>query len=314
MKKIFLLCAVLLAAVSFVSREDNTDPKAKQPVNKDFLNTPPLANQTYVLETAGSVQLTCSQPDYDVATPPTYAVQVSLDPEFSKVISDSKYLYSAEDALPYSEVAYTTTHTTLDVPARDIADGISACLGYTDISQYAGREAYSGPVYVRVRSFFPSLTGDLANLYSIESNVVTLPNVISYPSVRQPGWIYLVGAPNGWNEPSESNAAIYEDWMLYEPDNGIGTQIYVGTFFIPDGQFTMRFYKELTGWDADSYGSQKDDNAVDIEFDGGKYSGKIGGPGYKGSYNVPGWTANWVKFTVNLKAGSVDFEIVDPVE
>nr|WP_304637839.1 hypothetical protein [uncultured Muribaculum sp.] len=76
----------------------------------------------------------------------------------------------------------------------------------------------------------------------------------------------------------------------------------------------MRFYKELTGWDADSYGSQKDDNAVDIEFDGGKYSGKIGGPGYKGSYNVPGWTANWVKFTVNLKAGSVDFEIVDPVE
>ena len=48
---------------------------------------------------------------------------------------------------------------------------------------------------------------------------------------------------------------------------------------------------------------------MDIAFEDGVYDGPI--VEGKGSFQVPGWTANWVKLTVNLKAKSVTFEIVD---
>lgn len=309
MKKILMLFATLLSVAAFTGCSDDEDPKAKQPTDKNFLNVPPLSQQTYELKTAGTVQLTCSQPDYGVGTNPTYAVQVSLSEDFATMPTGPD-VFDAANAMPFCELPYTTTNTKLEVPAKDIANGISSILGYTDISQYEGRTAYSGPIYLRVRSYFPKLDGELAEYYSIESNPVKLVDVISYPTVRQPAWIYLVGAPSGWTDPYEVNAGFYENWALYEPDNGIGKDVYYGTFFIPDGKFQLRFYTALgTDWDTYSWGSQKDDNPVNIEFEDGVYDGPI--VEGKGSFEVPGWTANWVKFTVNLKAKSVTFEIVD---
>ena len=308
MKKILLLFAVLLTAVTFSACSDDEDPKANKPTNKDFLNIPPLADQTYHLKTAGTVQLTCSQPDYGVATTPMYGVQISLSEDFSTVPTGS-YVYDPAAAVAYTELPYSTTNTKLEIPAKDIANGLSTLFGYSDISQYEGREAYSGPVYLRVRSYFPKLNGEMADYYSILSNPVLLKNVISYPSVRQPAFIYLVGAPEGWAGPVEANTDHYEPWKLYEADNAIGSDVYNGTFFIPDGKFQFRFYKALTGWDEDSYGSQKDDNPMDIDFEDGEYSGEI--VKGKGSYQVLDWTANYVKMTVNLKSKSVIFVIVD---
>ncbi len=308
MKKILLLFAVLLTAVTFSACSDDEDPKAYKPTDKNFLNVPPLSQQTYDLQTAGTVQLTCSQPDYGVGTTPMYGVQVSLSEDFTTVPT-GEYVYDESAAVAYVELPYSTTNTTLEVPAKDVANGISTLLGYSDISQYEGRTPYSGPLYMRVRSYFPSLDGEMADFYSIESNVVKLDNVLGYATVRQPAWIYLVGAPEGWAGPVEANAEHYEPWKLYEADNAIGSDIYSATFMIPDGQFVFRFYKGLTGWDDDSYGSQKDDNPMDIAFDGDAYSGPI--VKGKGSYQVPGWTANYVKMTVNLKSMSVEFDIVD---
>lgn len=71
MKKILFMFAMLLSVVAFTGCSDDEDPKAKQPTNKDFLNVPPLSQQTYDLKTAGTVQLTCSQPNYGVGTNPT---------------------------------------------------------------------------------------------------------------------------------------------------------------------------------------------------------------------------------------------------
>lgn len=85
MKKILFMFAMLLSVVAFTGCSDDEDPKAKQPTNKDFLNVPPLSQQTYDLKTAGTVQLTCSQPNYGVGTNPTYTVQVSLSEDFSTV-------------------------------------------------------------------------------------------------------------------------------------------------------------------------------------------------------------------------------------
>lgn len=308
MKKIFLLFATLLSVATFSGCSDDEDPKAKQPSDNKFLNVPPLALQTYDLANTTTVQLTCSQPDYGVGTNPTYTVQVALNEDFTTVPTGPD-VFSAADAKAFDEVPYTTTSTTLEVPAKDIANSISAVLGYTDISQYDGRTPYSGPVYLRVRSYFPKLDGEMAEYYTVLSNPVELSNVISYASVRQPAWIYLVGQPEGWVGPTLDNADHYKDWMLYENDDEIGSDIYHGTFFIPDGEFQFRFYTELGDWNENSWGTQKDDNPVDIAFDGDTYDGPI--VEGKGSFQVPGWTANWVEMTVNLKAKSVTFTIVD---
>lgn len=308
MKKILLLFAVLLTAVTFSACSDDEDPKAYKPTDKNFLNVPPLSQQTYDLQTAGTVQLTCSQPDYGVGTTPMYGVQVSLSEDFTTVPT-GEYVYDESAAVAYVELPYSTTNTTLEVPAKDVANGISTLLGYSDISQYEGRSPYSGPLYMRVRSYFPSLDGEMADFYSIESNVVKLDNVLGYATVRQPAWIYLVGIPTGFKDPTEANAEFYEPWALYEPEDGIGKDIYYGTFMIPDNGFEFRFYKALTGWDDDSYGAEKDDVQSEIGFDDGAYAGPI--VKGKGKYYVPGWTANYVKMTVNLKSMSVEFDIVD---
>lgn len=308
MKKILLLFAVLLTAVTFTACSDDEDPKANKPTNKDFLNIPPLSDQTYDLKTAGTVQLTCSQPDYGVATTPMYGVQISLSEDFSTVPTGS-YVYDPAAAVAYTELPYSTTNTKLEIPAKDIANGLSTLFGYSDISQYEGREAYSGPVYLRVRSYFPKLNGEMADYYSILSNPVLLKDVISYPSVRQPAFIYLVGTPTGFLAPDEANADFYEAWKLYEADNAIGSDVYNGTFMISDNQFEFRFYKALTGWDEDSYGAEEGDVQSPIEFEDGVFDGPI--VKGKGKYYVADWKANYVKMTVNLKSKSVSFEIVD---
>lgn len=307
MKKINMLLLSALAAFSFTGCVQDTEPKAKQPENPDFLNTPALANQTYELQTAGAINLTCSQPDYDVALQPTYAVQVSLDKNFASV--PAEWVYNAEKATPYVELDYTTQSTSLAVSAEKVANAISTIIGIDDVSQYDGIKPYSGPLYIRLRSYISGLEGSLADYYTIISNVIELKNVVSYPSVLQPGWIYLVGAPEGWVGPDAGQAAHYNDWRLFEAENAIGSKIYSGTFTIPAGKFIFRFYTALTGWDADSYGSQADDNPVDIEFINGVYDSAI--VKGKGSFQDPSWDGGEVHITVNLATMSVAFTKVN---
>lgn len=316
MKKILLFCAALLSLTAFSACQDDTDPKADRPTDNNFLNIPPLANYTFDLKTVGAVEFTCSQPGYGVATTPAYTMQFSLSPEFKWDAANDKYVYDAEKKMDFIDLStfanFSTTNTTISVPSEVVAQAINAMLGYDKMEQFDGTlPIYSGKLYARVRSYFPDVNGERYDYYSINSNVVTLQDVKAYETVRLPGFIYLVGKPEGWKGPEESYAAHYEDWKLFEADDAIGSQIYSGTFMIADDEFQLRFYTALTGWDTDSWGAQKDDNPVDIAFDGGKYAGAIGGPGYKGSYQVPGWTANWVKMTVNLKSKEVTFEIVD---
>lgn len=326
MKKILLFCAALLSLTAFSACQDDTDPKADRPTDNNFLNIPPLANYTFDLKTVGAVEFTCSQPGYGVATTPAYTMQFSLSPEFKWDAANDKYVYDAEKKMDFIDLStfanFSTTNTTISVPSEVVAQAINAMLGYDKMEQFDGSlPIYSGKLYARVRSYFPDVNGERYDYYSINSNIVTLQEVKAYETVRLPGFIYVVGRfvctdikADGWLEPSAANSAAYEDYKLMEADDAIGSQIYTGTFMIPDGEFQFRFYSELANkdaWDTYSWGAQKDDNPVEIAFDGDKYAGAIGGPGYKGSYQVPGWTANWVKMTVNLKSKEVTFEIVD---
>lgn len=115
-------------------------------------------------------------------------------------------------------------------------------------------------------------------------------------------FIYLVGAPSGWTTPDENATAHYESWKLYDlEENGI----YTGTFDIPADQFMFRFYKALTGWDADSYGSQVEDAAVEIAMTDGVYEGLA--TAGKGSWTITGWTGGKVAITVDTNTDKVTF-------
>lgn len=58
------------------------------------------------------------------------------------------------------------------MPGKDIANGISTIFGYSDISQYEGRTAYSGPIYLRD----PILTS--------RSSTANLPNITQSSPIR----------------------------------------------------------------------------------------------------------------------------------
>ena len=122
-----------------------------------------------------------------------------------------------------------------------------------------------------------------------------------YFAVPVPGYIYLVGAPVGngnWIEPSESNAASYANWRLSEPKDAIGSKVYSGVFDIPAEQAMFRFYTQLTGWDADSYGYQAEDAATDFSFDGDTFTSPV--VKGKGSFNFPAWEGGKMTITVDM--------------
>ena len=317
MKKILSYLAFAAVAMGMTACSDDTEPKATYPTNSNFLNIPVMANQTIVLETAGNVDFTLSQPDYGVALVPDYTLQISFDPNFEKTPTElgtytASLVYDQTKERAFYQLPNPSQGASFSVKAKDIADGLSAMFGYDDLEQYKGREnlVYSGPLYCRVLSSLPTANPGTFDKYSILSNVVTLAMVKGYPTVRQPGFIYLVGAPEGWVGPEESNAEHYQDWMLLENKDAIDSQVYYGTFDIPADKFQFRFYTALSGWDAgDSWGSQADDNPMDIVMEDNEYSGTI--TVGKGSYNIPGWPGGWVKMTVDLKNKTVNFKVVD---
>ncbi len=310
MKNLFLLMAALTtSALTFTACEDDTDPIAHRPTDNHFLNTPPTADQSYDLANSDDITLTCSQPDYGVITTPTYAVQLSLDHNFEGTPDAWKYTGAGATPLDFIELPNVTTNTDIVIHPRDIADAINACRGYNDLAQLeeAGYTNYNGAVYLRIRSFFAGANADVAELYTVLSNVITLSQVKGYATLRQPGYIYLVGSPSGWQEPSISNAIHYNNWKLFEPSDKIGSNTYSATFDIPANQFNFRFYTALTGWDENSYGSQVSDNAINITLNAnGVYSGSsVSG---KGSWQIPEWQGGKVNITVNRNANTVEFK------
>ena len=115
-------------------------------------------------------------------------------------------------------------------------------------------------------------------------------------------FIYLVGAPSGWTAPSADNATHYEDWKLYDIE---GNGVYTGTFQVNAGEFMFRFYKTLSGWDADSFGSQAEDSPIDIALTDGVYTGAA--TDGKGSWNCPDWAGGKVEVKVDMKNFQVTF-------
>lgn len=279
---LFGILGLVLSAVSC------NGPEVENPVlnkpTKLILNTPAFQKQYIDLQATPTVNLTCSQPEYGFAAAASYFAQVSLTEDFTDFI----------------EIDEAYSKCDMDVNAEAIAQAICKLRGVTSEDDYTDEPART--VYFRVRVKILDYEET-----EILSNVVSCEKVKGYFALRLPGYIYLVGEPEGWSGPTEGNKDHYSQWRLFESTEAIGSKIYSGVFDIPAGKFMFRFYTALNGWEKDSYGIQEADSPMDITLEDGVYSGAL--VKGKGSYNVPDFAGGSVKITVNMNTMTVKFEV-----
>lgn len=303
MKKISLYIAAVCAVAGLASCSQDRDPVYQVPTNF-VLNVPAMQDQLIELREGNTLELTCSQPDYGFAAAAVYSAQMSLTEDFE----------SCYDLTPLNE-----NLAKMQIPQADVATGYCELLGVTSEEDYQTQYPNGfDPVKIYFRAVCQIEGVDNSR---IESNVVAYNNILPYFNVAVPGYIYLVGAPEGWKGPDAANADHYADWRLFEASDAIGSKIYSGVFDIPAGDQAMfRFYTALTGWDADSYGVQVPDEAVQFPdaFTDGTFTHElIKG---KGSFWFPNWEGGKMtivvdmsdpnNMTVTMTAGEV--EVVTP--
>lgn len=272
--------AVAGAVFSLASCSQDRDPVLQTPT-KYVLNVPTMQDQYIDLQAGNTIELVSSQPDYGVAVIAQYSAQMSLTEDFTT---------------SYDLTPATKTLARMEIPQNQVALGLMELLGITDEETFnaafpTGVLPYQ-KIYFRAISEIPGVEGS-----KIISNVVAYNNIKGYFAVPVPGYIYLVGAPEGWAGPDEGNAAHYADWRLFEPKDAIGSNVYSGVFDIPAGSAIFRFYTALTGWDGgDSYGYQEADEATEFDFDGDTFTSAV--VKGKGSFSFPNWPGG--KMTVTL--------------
>lgn len=245
MKKLYIFATMALAALGFTACEDDKEPVYHQPTTF-VLNTPPMAEQTAVLAEGDMINFTCSQPDYGVSLITTYVIDVTTAAEFVEAVEGTDDTEGQE--ANYKTVSPAVANVAdFNIKAEDLS---KALLQLAGIDGYASYPKDGDPVYknvnVRCRAFLKGVEGS-----EIASNAVTLAGVQVYnPYPAVPRFIYLVGEPSGWIEPSAGNKAKYENWAIEE--TGVGTDIYEGSLELPQGQKYFRFYLGLDGWGSDN--------------------------------------------------------------
>lgn len=282
------MALMVILGATFTSCKEDTQPRLEQPT-EFVLNTPPMANETYVLEEyngdATQIYLTVSQPNYGLGTVTNYEVQLS----------------KTEDFAVYQSLLTVNTQAQIQCDGYEWSVAMNALNGITteeDADKFTGE---AEEICVRVRAYVPN-----AEYSSICSNVIKL-NVQPYFAVRAPGKIYVIGNVSGWDI---NNGAIY----LSEPDNGIGSHIYSGEIEFTSEQASsgFRFYTELGSWGNDgalpSIGANANDgdNATVALDDDSYYSGPcVYG---KGNWNISNWPGGKLKITVDLNEMKVYFQ------
>lgn len=299
----------LAIGACFTSCKEDTQPRLEIPT-EFVLNTPSMADQTYVFrddenyQNLNDITFTVSQPNYGLGVTPTYYVQLAKSEAdfaaWADALSEAKangeevdpneILGPDELPLAYA-LNLSTQQAVINVDGVTFCDGVNAIYGL-DADNYNHE---TKDVWVRIHASLPN-----APQSEIWSNAINI-KVSSYIPVKEPGKLYLIGAPegNGWDINGD---------QMYLDETGIATGIFYGTLFIPAGQFQFRFYSQLGDWESFSVGSQDADNPIDIEFDAdGVYEGPIfmgikkSDSKGKGSWQDNSWTGGNVEITINTK-------------
>lgn len=297
MKKLYIFSALAVAALGFTACEDDKEPVYSAPT-EFVLNTPPMANQTLILQEGDLVNFTCSQPDYGVSLVTNYFLDMTTAEEFVEAEEGTESKPAVESNY-YTLTPVTANQANFDVKAEDIAKLLCQSIGIDGFSSYPenGVAPFEN-VKFRVRANLTGVEGS-----EIASNVVSLAGIQVYnPFPAIPRFIYFVGAPNGWIEPSAGNADAFADWMLEE--TGVGTDVYEGSFEIPAGEQYFRFYNALKGWGGDNalpsigpHGVDGENEMVTITSEPVAHTAV---PGKGAWYTSTDWGGGAVTFTVDL--------------
>jgi len=279
MKKLSIFLALAAVALGFSSCSEDRDPVYQTPTTF-VLNQPAMQDQYIDLAAGQTLELVCSQPDYGYSAITQYSAQMSLTEDFAQV---------------YELESVDKTLASMKVKQDNVCNGIVELHGFADADQF--NAYYEANPYEKI--YFRAVAQlDGVESSKIVSNVVSYNYLKPYYSVATPGFIYLVGSPEGWAGPSESNAAHYADWRLFEPADAIGSKVYSGVFEIPAAPL-FRFYTALTGWDADSYGTQTDDSPIEFpDFTEGSFTNPL--VAGKGSFSFPNWPGGKMTIVVDM--------------
>jgi len=316
MKKLSIITAAVAALLSFSACEADKDPQYVKPAEDAtfHLNTPVFANHVYELTEDGILELTCDAPDYGFIAITTYDVQVALDPKdfqpMTTTAEDGSITVLKDKELTTCQIVKTVdgTQTKMQVSEMLISAALTTLYGATgeeDMPQGAQE------IYVRAVAHLDGVPSSY--VYSNPVKLIVDP----YFRVREPNYIYLVGKPSGWIEPSEANVNKYADWHLAEREDAIDSGIFYGEFPIEAGgdNCIFRFYTALTGWEEDSWGSQKDDNPLEFTIEEAQEGlAMVKG---KGSYQFPDWEGGIMYIKVDSSSADMKVymsnEPIDPV-
>lgn len=192
MKKIFLALAACAVALGFSgckeTWEENPVLKTHDGiVEAEFLNEPSMKNQPLMITKEnrnGSLNLTCSQPDYGTACIASYRVQVALQPED----------FAAGNFFEIKQNFYNCSQ--INPVNGDIAEAMEELLNVQNESELP---IDYRPIYIRLRSF----------VEQDEEHTQYVSNVVSFESIGvnyYARWaagvkqnLYIRGAMNEWN-------------------------------------------------------------------------------------------------------------------
>ncbi len=311
MKKISLFALLAMSlGLGVTGCKDDTQPRLEVPT-EFVLNTPAMADQTYIFrddenyKNLNDITFTVSQPNYGLGTTPDYQVQIAKsEADFAAwdaaektgdIDADNEILGSDELPLAYT-LETVSSYAQITIPGEIFCDGVNSLYGF-DLDNYNHETV---PVAVRVHAAVAN-----APQSAIWSNAINL-NVSSYIPVTEPGKLYLIGQPTGWDINADG---------VYLDETGIGTKIFFGNVFIPAGDFQFRFYSALGDWESNAVGSQDADSPIDISFNSdGVYEGKVfmgkkkGDKLGKGSWQDTSWAGGNLEITVDLKKMTIKMQ------
>ena len=221
MKKIFkfMLLPALVLPLLFTSCDEDRDSNPTLDLShlaEEFvLNTPALAeNNTYDLNSAKNLVLTCSQPNYgNVPYAVKYYAQVSIDPTF---VSDP--------AATHVELAtYADNASSLEFNASEVNDAVVSLFQAANPDTSVPEEM---PIYIRLHAVIGgTLDKTLGETYS---NVITLPSVkatYEAPDAKFTDNLFLIGS---------SIQTPWQSWKPIPKVEGLDGNYY-GIIYVPAG-------------------------------------------------------------------------------
>lgn len=275
------MALALVAGTSLTSCKDDTEPRLEKPT-EFVLNTPSMANQTYVLSADNGIDLSVSQPNYGLGVVPNYQTQISFTEDFAE----------------YADIESLSQQAQIKLDGEEVAQAMCKLMGYVSNDT---EDLYNGEarkVYFRVHAFVSN-----CDYSDINSNVIAL-TVVPFKAVKLPGRIYVIGDVQGWDINSGA---------IYLEEDAVGSNVFVGTVEFTHDQAAngFRFYTALGAWGDDGQlpaigANANDGDNASVAMDGGVYNGScVAG---KGNWSITNFDGGMMKLTVNMNSMKVTFE------